>query len=78
MMDYDPVNKPAHYNLAEGIECIDYIKQVLGEDGFIAYCHGNLIKYQHRHKYKSNPQEDMEKAQWYLNKMVETMKEKRK
>lgn len=77
-MDYDPVNKPAHYNLAEGIECIDYIKQVLGEDGFIAYCHGNLIKYQHRHKYKSNPQEDMEKAQWYLNKMVETMKEKRK
>ena len=77
-MDYDPVNKPAHYNLAEGIECIDYIKQVLGEDGFIAYCHGNLIKYQHRHKYKSNPQEDMAKAQWYLNKMVETMKEKRK
>jgi len=77
-MDYDPVNKPAHYNLAEGIECIDYIRQVLGEDGFIAYCHGNLIKYQHRHRYKSNPQEDMEKAQWYLNRMVETMKEKRK
>ena len=64
MMDYDPVNKPAHYNLAEGIECIDYIRQVLGEDGFIAYCHGNLIKYQHRHRYKSNPQEDMEQAQW--------------
>jgi hypothetical protein len=78
MMDYDPVNKPAHYNLAEGIECIDYIRQVLGEDGFIAYCHGNLIKYQHRHRYKSNPQEDMEKAQWYLNRMVETKKEKRK
>ena len=77
-MDYDPVNKPAHYNLAEGIECIDYIRQVLGEDGFIAYCHGNLIKYQHRHRYKSNPQQDMEKAQWYLNRMVETMKEKRK
>ena len=26
---YDPVNKPAHYNLSGGIECIDYIKQVL-------------------------------------------------
>jgi len=73
---YDPVNKPAHYNLSGGIECIDYIKQVLGTDGFIAYCHGNMIKYQHRHKYKTDPVEDMKKAQWYLNKMLETMKEK--
>jgi len=72
---YDPVNKPAHYNLSGGIECIDYIKQVLGTDGFIAYCHGNMIKYQHRHKYKTDPVEDMKKAQWYLNKMLETMKE---
>ena len=75
---YDPVNKPAHYNLSGGIECIDYIKQVLGTDGFIAYCHGNMIKYQHRHKYKTDPVEDMKKAQWYLNKMLETMKEKHK
>ena len=51
--EYDPVERPAHYN-AGGIECIDYIKQVLGLDGFIAYCHGNLIKYQHRYKYKEN------------------------
>ena len=64
--NYDSVNKPAHYNLTDGIECIDYIKQVLGEDGFVAYCHGNMIKYQHRHRYKTNPVEDMEKAQWYL------------
>ena len=75
---YDPVNKPAHYNLSGDIECIDYIKQVLGTDGFIAYCHGNMIKYQHRHKYKTDPVEDMKKAQWYLNKMLETMKEKHK
>mgnify|MGYP003634352473 CR=1 FL=1 len=40
--EYDPVERPAHYN-AGGIECIDYIKQVLGLDGFIAYCHGNNI-----------------------------------
>ena len=75
---YDPVNKPAHYNLSGGIECIDYIKQVLGTDGFIAYCHGNMIKYQHRQKYKTDPVENMKKAQWYLNKMLETMKEKHK
>jgi len=77
MADYDPVNRPAHYNVS-GIECIDYIKQVLGVDGFIAYCQGNMIKYQHRHRYKNNPVEDMEKAQWYLNRMLEAMREKRK
>ena len=76
--EYDPVNKPAHYNLSGGIECIDYIKQVLTLDGFIAYCQGNMIKYQHRHGYKGNPVQDMEKAQWYLDKMIEAMKEKLK
>ena len=75
---YDAVNKPAHYNLSGNIECIDYIKQVLGTDGFISYCQGNMIKYQHRHKYKNKPVEDIEKAQWYLNKMLEAMKEKYK
>jgi hypothetical protein len=73
---FDAVNRPFHYNHTDGIECIDYIKQVLGIDGFIAYCHGNFIKYQHRYRYKRNPVEDMEKAQWYLGKMVEALKEK--
>ena len=73
---FDAVNKPFHYNHTDGIECIDYIKQVLGLDGFISYCHGNFIKYQHRYRYKRNPVEDMEKAQWYLNKMVEALKER--
>ena len=75
---YDAVNKPFHYNHTDGIECIDYIKQVLGLDGFIAYCHGNFVKYQHRYRKKGKPVEDMEKAQWYLNKMVEALKEKHK
>ena len=45
---------------------------------FKGYCHGNVIKYQHRHGYKGNPVEDMEKAEWYLEKMLETMREMRK
>ena len=71
---FDPVTKPLHYNTGE-IECIDYIKQVLGTAGFIAYCQGNMIKYQHRHKYKNKPVEDMDKANWYMQKMREAMKE---
>lgn len=77
MHEFDPVEKPQHYNQGE-IECIDYIKQTLGLDGFIAYCHGNMIKYQHRYRYKGNPTEDMDKASWYLSRMREAMKEKHK
>ncbi|CAG0898745.1 unnamed protein product, partial [Cyprideis torosa] len=49
---FDAVSKPSHYNHGDGIECIDYIRQVLGKEGFIAYCRGNQIKYQHRAMYK--------------------------
>ena len=66
---FDPVNKPAHYNLSDGVECIDYIKQVLGIEGFVSYCHGNMVKYQ------QSPVEDLKKAQWYLDRMLETMEE---
>jgi hypothetical protein len=72
MSDHDPVNKPAHYNFG-GIECIDYIRQVLGKEGFKAYCLGNTIKYIHRHPYKGKPMEDLKKAQYYLNKAVTTL-----
>jgi|TARA_R110000782_G_scaffold269681_1_gene368259 hypothetical protein len=72
--NYNSVSKPFHYNTGD-IECIDYIKQVLGNEGFIAYCQGNMIKYQHRHRYKQKPVEDMEKAAWYMDKMMQTMKE---
>jgi hypothetical protein len=66
-----------HYALS-GIECIDYIKERLTPEEFKGYCHGNLIKYQHRHNYKGKPVEDMEKAQYYLVKMLESMREMHK
>ena len=77
-LTFDRVNSPPHYTIGDGIECIEYIKQVLTPEQFKGYCHGNVIKYQHRHGYKGNPIEDMEKAEWYLEKMLETMREMRK
>jgi len=73
MSEHDPVNKPAHYNIGGGIECIDYIRQVLGEEGFRAYCLGNCTKYLHRHKYKGKPLEDLLKSQYYLNAAITTL-----
>jgi len=75
---FDPVQKPYHYNHTDGIECIDYIRQVLGTDGFVAYCRGNVMKYNHRAFYKGNPTEDMNKAAWYLNQANLALKEKHK
>ena len=72
---FNPVSKPAHYNHGEGIECIDYIRQVLGKEGFVAYCRGNVMKYNHRAMYKGNPTEDLSKAAQYLEWANETLKE---
>ena len=66
----DKVNSPSHYNQA-GIECIDAIKASLG-DSYQDYCKGNVMKYLWRYKYK-NGIEDLKKAQWYLNSMVESV-----
>ena len=66
----DPVNSPPHYNQGE-IECIDAIREMLGLEGFIAYCRGNALKYTWRCKYKGKPAEDLAKAQWYLKRAEE-------
>jgi len=64
----DNVNNPSHYNKA-GIECIEAIAAATG-DGFQYYLQGNIIKYLWRYRYK-NGNEDLKKAQWYLNKLIE-------
>ena len=66
----DPVNHPSHYGQGE-IEAIDYIKDFLTEEEFIGYCRGNIAKYLHRWRYK-NGKQDLEKAEWYLKKLIET------
>ena len=69
----DVVNSPAHYNQT-GIECIDAIAAAT-DDGFEHYLQGNIIKYLWRYRYK-NGIEDLKKAQWYLNKLIETKGDK--
>ena len=68
---HDPVNKPSHYTQGE-IECIDAIEAALGPKGFKAFCRGNVIKYSRRTKHKhKDGQQDLEKARWYLNRLIE-------
>lgn len=63
----DAVNHPPHYKVG-GIETIDFI-----EAKSLNYNLGNVIKYITRSDLKGNKLEDLQKAQWYLNREVQTM-----
>jgi hypothetical protein len=70
----DVVNKPKHYNQG-GIECIDAIEAMLTHEEFVGYLRGNSLKYRWRFRYK-NGVEDLRKAEWYENKLLEILEEK--
>jgi len=70
----DNVNHPPHYNQGD-IECIDAIQAALGTEGFLAYCRGNILKYNWRADHKGGI-DDLEKSRWYLNKLIDTMRTK--
>jgi hypothetical protein len=66
----DMVNSPEHYT-GGGIETIDFIEAKLTGCGFKSYLLGNIIKYLSRAGSKGNKLEDLKKAQWYLNRLIE-------
>ena len=57
----DKIN-PEHYT--QGIECIDYVTSKN-----MSFLEGNVVKYVTRYKMK-NGLEDLEKAQWYLTRLI--------
>ena len=71
--DKEMVNHPSHYTSGK-VECIDAIESATGDlTGIEAVCTANIIKYVWRWKLK-NGVEDLEKASWYLHKLIEQAK----
>lgn len=69
----DLVNKPAHYNAGK-VETIEYIEQVCEfYPGKEAPLVGNVLKYVSRAPLKGKKLEDLKKAQWYLNRLVQSL-----
>lgn len=66
------VNHPEHYTKG-GIEVHDFISA--WRMNFDA---GNVIKYVTRAPYKNNKLEDLKKARWYLNKLIEEAEKENK
>lgn len=71
-MANDLVNHPAHYT-SGGIECIDAIKAAISkyQIPYDAWLAGQVIKYIWRAPLKGNYEQDLKKAQFYLNRLVE-------
>lgn len=61
----EAVNHPPHYN-SGNIEVIDAI-----EDWGLDFNSGNVVKYIARHQHKTDPLEDLKKARWYLDRIIE-------
>lgn len=62
----DMVNHPEHYSKLPngvGLECIEYAQEM-------SFCQGNAFKYVYRMGNKDDPQQDFDKAQFYLNSAI--------
>lgn len=72
--DTDMVNSPPHYTQGKAkcpgcqhpIECIDVVRHM-------GFNKGNIIKYLWRADDKGKMLEDLKKARWYLNDLIETL-----
>jgi len=65
----DPVNYPSHYNNGK-VEAIGAIEASMGEKEFRGYLKGAILKYIWRYTYKVRALEDLQKARWYLDKLI--------
>ena len=66
-MNKEKVNHPEHYNSGK-YEVMDVIEDAGFGEGF---CLGNALKYILRARHKENYVEDLKKAKWYIDYIIE-------
>ena len=66
----DVVNSPSHYK-SGGIEAIEGIEASMEPEAFAGYLKGNIMKYMWRYERKGKPIEDLKKARWYLDRLIQ-------
>lgn len=60
------VDHPSHYNQFKR-ETIEEMRLLFGDEAVKGFCKCNAYKYQRRAKFKENEEEDLNKAEWYLD-----------
>jgi hypothetical protein len=71
---HDPVNSPQHY-ASGAVECIDAIEASMSAEAFKVFLKGNIQKYVWRYEEKGGV-ESLQKAQWYLTRLIATVADK--
>jgi len=66
----DAIN-PSHYKQGD-VECIDAIKSALSPEEYQGYLRGQCFKYLWRLGKKDDPNQELGKVGWYLNRLMET------
>lgn len=72
--EVEHVNNPAHYQSKckdADIDCITAMRAAYGDVETSIWCKLNAFKYLWRCENKGKMKEDLEKARWYLNKIIE-------
>lgn len=66
----DPVNRPSHYT-SGGIECIDALEASMTPIEYAGFLKGQVFKYIWRYRLKGKPVEDLKKARYYLDHLIQ-------
>ena len=68
----DLVNHPSHYT-SGGIECLDAIKASMTHIEYAGFLKGQVLKYVWRYRLKGKPHEDLKKARFYLDRLIQVV-----
>lgn len=74
-MSNDPVNNPKHYDLFPNEQSFELIEKCLTSEEFKGFLKGNILKYRLRAGKKGDLQQDIDKANWYQDKLWAMQKE---
>ena len=70
------VNHPKHYGGDTPYECIKVLKAWVSDEEYKGFLRCNAIKYLCRAGKKDETVQELKKASWYINKLIESYEEK--
>lgn len=73
-MENDVIKHPEHYTNRKH-ECWDEMEAVFGKEAVITFCKLNVWKYRYRAGSKGSREEDLAKADQYMDKMISLQNE---
>ena len=74
-LNKNKLDEEAEFEIEDLFDDIEDIEDFLSNDEYTGYLRGNIAKYLHRWRYK-NGIEDLKKARWYLEALIQQQSRK--